>query len=66
MVFLILYVDDILLIRNDVETLSSVKLWLSTQFDMKDLGETSYILGMKLMQDHQKIMLGLSQAPYID
>ena len=49
-VFLILYVDDILLIRNDVGTLSSIKVWLSTQFDM-DLGEASYILGIKLMRD---------------
>ena len=35
-VFLILYVDDILIIGNDVGTLSSVKVWLSKQFDMKD------------------------------
>ena len=49
MVFLILYVDDILLIGNDVGTLSSVKVWLSTQFDMKDLGEVSHILRIKLM-----------------
>ena len=40
-VFLVLYVDDILLIENDVGTLSLVKLWLSGQFDMKDLGEAS-------------------------
>ena len=38
-VFLILYVDDILIIGNDVGTLSSVKVWLSKQFDMKDLGK---------------------------
>ena len=38
-VFMILYVDDILLIGNDVGLLSSVKIWLSTQFQMKDLGE---------------------------
>ena len=31
-VFLVLYVDDILLIENDVELLLSVKIWLSTQF----------------------------------
>ena len=43
--FLILYVDDILLIENDVGNLSSVKVWLSAQFDMKDLGEASHILG---------------------
>ena len=50
-VFLVLYVDDILLIRNDVGTLSLVKVWLSAQFDMKDLGETSHILGIKLLRD---------------
>ena len=38
-VFMILYVDDILLIRNDVRLLSLVKIWLSTQFQMKDLVE---------------------------
>ena len=40
-VFLVLYVDDILLIRNDVGILSSVKVCLSAQFDIKDLGEAS-------------------------
>ena len=65
-VFLILYVDDILLIGNDVGTLSSVKVWLSAQFDMKDLGEASHVLGIRLLRDRQKRMLGLSQASYID
>ena len=38
-IFMILYVDDILLIGNDVGLLSLVKIWLSTQFQMKDLGQ---------------------------
>ena len=38
-VFMILYVDDILLIGNDVRLLLLFKIWLSTQFQMKDLGE---------------------------
>ena len=50
-VFLVLYVDDILLIENDIEVLSSVKGWLQKQFDMKDLGEANYILGIKLLRD---------------
>ena len=33
---------------------------------MKDLGEASHILGIKLMRDRQKRMLGLYQASYID
>ena len=53
-VFLILYVDYILLIGNDVGTLSSIKVWLSAQFNMKDLGEASHILGIKLLRDRQK------------
>jgi hypothetical protein len=47
-VFLILYVDDILLIGNDTELLKSVKDYLNSKFSMKDLGEAAYILGIKI------------------
>ena len=66
LVFLVLYVDDILLIENDIPILQSVKLWLSNKFFMKDLGEASYILGIKIYRDRSKRMLGLSQSRYID
>ena len=65
-VFLVLYVDDILLIGNDIPMLQSVKVWLSKQFFMKDLGEASYILGIKIYRDRSRRMLGLSQSRYID
>ena len=61
-----LYVDDILIIDTDVGTFSSIKRWLSQQFDMKDLGEVNYILGIHLFRDRKKRMLALSQAIYID
>ena len=64
--FLVLYVDDILLIGNDVGVISSVKVWFSSQFDMKDLGEANFILRIKLWRDRKNRMLGLSQARYID
>ena len=35
-VFLLPYVDDILLIGNDMGVLSSIRVWLSSQFDIKD------------------------------
>ena len=47
-VFFILYVDDILLIENDVPILQRIKVWQSSQFSMKDLREASYILMMKI------------------
>ena len=49
--FLILYVDDILLIGNDVTLLESVKAYLNKNFSMKDLGEAAYILGIKIYRD---------------
>ena len=65
-VFLVLYVDDILLIENDIIALQGIKVWLSSQFSMKDLGETSFILGMKIYRDRSERLLGLSQSTYID
>ncbi|KAK8559182.1 hypothetical protein V6N12_042464 [Hibiscus sabdariffa] len=64
--FLILYVDDILIIGNDIPTLQSVKAWLSSCFSMKDLGEAAYILGVKIYRDRSRRLLGLSQSIYID
>ena len=61
-----LYVDNILLLENDISILQSVKLWLSSQFSMKNLGKASYILGMKIYRDRSKWLLGLSQSTYID
>ena len=65
-VFLVLYVDDILLIGNDVRILSDVKSWLANQFQMKDLGEASYVLGIQIIRDRKKRLLAMSQASYID
>ena len=45
-VFLVLNVDDILLIGNNVPELKSGKAWLGKCFAMKDLGEAAYIIGI--------------------
>ena len=39
--FLVLYVDDILLMGNDIELLDSIKAYLNKSFSMKDLGEAA-------------------------
>ena len=49
--FLVLYVDDILLIGNDILSLHAVKTWLGGNFSMTDLGEVTYILGIGIYRD---------------
>ena len=65
-VFLILYVHDILLIGNDIPMLEVVKDSLKNSFAMKDLGEAAYILGIKIYRDRSRRLIGLSQSTYID
>ena len=64
--FLILYVDDILLIGNDVDFLNTIKESLKRSFAMKDLDEAAYILGIKIYRDRSRRLIGLSQSTYID
>jgi hypothetical protein len=63
-IFLILYVDDILLASSDVNPLLETKKFLSSNFDMKDLGEASFILGIEIHRDRRKRVLELSQKAY--
>ena len=60
-----LYVDDILIASNHEGTLMEVKSWLSSTFDMKDLGEASYVLGVEIHRDRKRKVLGLSQKAYL-
>src|SRR6187399_3171111 len=64
--FLILYMDDILLMGNDIEFLDSVKGYLNKSFSMKDLGEAAFILGIKIYRDRSRRLIGLSQSTYLD
>jgi hypothetical protein len=64
--FLVIYVDDILLIGNDVQILNSVKEYLNNNFSMKDMGEAAYVLGIKVYRDRSRCLLALSQSTYLD
>ncbi|GKA79695.1 retrotransposon protein, putative, ty1-copia subclass, partial [Tanacetum coccineum] len=64
--FLILYVDDILIIGNHIPMLQDVKSYLGKCFAMKDLGEAGYIFGIKIYIDRSKRLIGLCQSAYIE
>jgi hypothetical protein len=65
-VLLVLYVDDILFIRNDIPILEVVKSSLRKSFSMKDLGEAAYIFSIKIYGDRSKRLIGLGQHAHIN
>ncbi|KAK4384433.1 Retrovirus-related Pol polyprotein from transposon TNT 1-94 [Sesamum angolense] len=65
-VYLVLYVYDILVIGNDVKMLGNIKAWLPTQFSMKDMGEASYILDIKIYRDRSRRTLELTESSYTE
>ncbi|GJY06393.1 retrotransposon protein, putative, ty1-copia subclass [Tanacetum coccineum] len=64
--FLILYVDDIIIIRNHISSLQCVNDYLGKSFAMKDLGEAAFILEIKIYRDRSKRLIGLGQNSYMD
>ncbi|GKA22181.1 retrotransposon protein, putative, ty1-copia subclass [Tanacetum coccineum] len=63
--FLILYVDDILIMESNIPMLQDVKSYLGICFAMKDLGKVAYILGIKIYRDRSRRLIGLCQSAYI-
>jgi hypothetical protein len=50
-IYVALYVDDVLLIGNNMDVIKEMKKQLSSMFDMKDLDATNFIMGMDIKRD---------------
>jgi hypothetical protein len=59
------YVDDILIACNKLEDLEHLKKQLKSNFEMKDLGELRWFLGMEVTRDRKAGTMKLSQAQYV-
>src|ERR1700742_181631 len=59
------FVDDGVLASNSLPLLDFLVSELSKHFKLRDLGETSFILGMQVTRDRSKRILELSQRQYI-
>ena len=57
--------DNILLAWNNMDIIITAKKWLSSNFDMKDMGEASYVPKVKILRDWSKRILDLSQRTYV-
>jgi hypothetical protein len=59
-IFLLLYVDDMLIAARSMKEINKLKALLSREFDMKDLGATKKILEMEIPRDRDAKKLWLS------
>lgn len=60
---LVIYVDDIILVGNDLENIKQTKRMLRNHFEMKDLGKQSYFLRIEVV--HSKKEIYTCQEKYV-
>jgi hypothetical protein len=61
----ILYVDDLIILSSDVTKLKWLKSQLEKEFEMSDLGELNYCLGVQFQRDMKTHTITMSQTSYI-
>ncbi|GJU72676.1 retrotransposon protein, putative, ty1-copia subclass [Tanacetum coccineum] len=64
-IYLLLYVDDMLIACKSKAEIGSAKSLLKKEFDMKELGEAKKILGMEIVRDRSRKILRVSQSGYV-
>ncbi|KAH9779244.1 hypothetical protein KPL71_007654 [Citrus sinensis] len=63
--YLLLYIDDILIAGKNISHIKKLKNLLNGEFKMKDLGSVKRILGIDIVRDRAAGTLFLSQSRYI-
>lgn len=58
--YLFLYVDDIIIVGNDIKDIDEIKGNLKNEFMMKDIGESIRILRIEIRRRRKKRLLVLS------
>ena len=65
-VIMAVYVDDTVIMSNDIDVLQSQKVKISQRFSMDDRGEVHYILGMEVKRDRENRVMTICQKSYLE
>lgn len=55
MMVLSVYIDDIIITRDDEEEIKQMKDYLAKEFEMKDLKHLKYFIGMEITRSSKRI-----------
>ena len=61
-----MYVDDILLATNSLSLLQETKQFLFKNFEIRDMNDASFVLGVEIHRNRSGRILGLYQYIYIN
>ena len=65
-IYLLLYVDDMLIASQSEQEIQQLKLRLKSEFEMKELGEANKFLGIEISRSKQQRKIYLSQKSYLE
>lgn len=63
--YVLLYVDDLLIVCESIETIKSIKESMSIEFEMTDIGEMDTFLGIHVHRDMHRGQISMDQASYM-
>ena len=63
-IIIAMWVDDLMIFGKDLISIDAVKQKLKEEYEMKDLGELKYFLGVQVHQDKERKLIHINQAGY--
>ena len=65
-VMIAIYVDDMLFFSNNTDMLEKEKNAIAKEFQVEDLGELHYVVGMSIVRNREKRTMSITQKKYLE
>jgi hypothetical protein len=64
-ILIVMYIDNILIIRKDKSKIKTLKHGLATKFKIEDIRSVNYFIGVRITRDREKKTILLCQDAYV-
>ena len=63
-IIIAMWVDDLIIFGKDMASINDLKAQLNEEYEMKDLGELKYFLGIQVHRDRERKIIHINQSGY--